>query len=74
MRTLRAARLCLLAALALPVPGGAAELKVLTAGAFKPVLVALAPDIGSVAALRQTLLAVGAVATIDPAAGGSSGI
>ena len=33
-----------------------------------------APDIGSVAALRQTLLAARAVAYIDPAAGGSSGI
>lgn len=33
-----------------------------------------APDIGSVAAFRRTLLAARAVATIDPAAGGSSGI
>jgi molybdate transport system substrate-binding protein len=33
-----------------------------------------APDIGSVAAFRQALLAARAVATIDPAAGGSSGI
>lgn len=32
------------------------------------------PDIGSVAALRQTLLAARAVALIDPAAGGSSGV
>lgn len=32
------------------------------------------PDIGSEAALRQTLLAARAVAYIDPAAGGSSGI
>ena len=33
-----------------------------------------APDIGSVAAFQNTLLAARAVATIDPAAGGSSGI
>ena len=33
-----------------------------------------APDIGSVAAFRQALLAARAVAYIDPAAGGSSGI
>jgi molybdate transport system substrate-binding protein len=33
-----------------------------------------APDIGNVAAFRQTLLAARAVAYIDPAAGGSSGI
>jgi molybdate transport system substrate-binding protein len=32
------------------------------------------PDIGSVAAFQQALLAARAVATIDPAAGGSSGI
>lgn len=32
------------------------------------------PDIGSVAAFQRTLLAARAVATIDPAAGGSSGI
>ena len=32
------------------------------------------PDIGSVAALRQALLAARAVAYIDPAAGGSSGV
>jgi molybdate transport system substrate-binding protein len=32
------------------------------------------PDISSVAAFQQTLLAARAVATIDPAAGGSSGI
>jgi molybdate transport system substrate-binding protein len=35
---------------------------------------AQAPDIGSVAAFKQALLAARAVATIDPAAGGSSGI
>lgn len=34
----------------------------------------LAPDISSVAAFRQALLNARAVATIDPAAGGSSGI
>lgn len=33
-----------------------------------------APDIGSVAAFQKSLLAARAVATIDPAAGGSSGI
>ncbi len=33
-----------------------------------------APDIGSVAAFRETLLAARAVAAIGPAAGGSSGI
>jgi len=33
-----------------------------------------APDIGSVAAFKQALLAARAVATIDPVAGGSSGI
>jgi molybdate transport system substrate-binding protein len=33
-----------------------------------------APDIGSVAAFQRALLAARAVATIDPAAGGSSGI
>lgn len=35
---------------------------------------AAAPDIGSVAAFQSALLAARAVATIDPAAGGSSGI
>lgn len=35
---------------------------------------AAAPDIGSVAAFRQALLAAHAVAYIDPASGGSSGI
>ena len=33
-----------------------------------------APDIGSVAAFQQTLLAARAVATVDPQSGGSSGI
>jgi molybdate transport system substrate-binding protein len=138
---------CVMAGWALAVAATAAEIKVLTAGAFKPVVMALAPefaartghtlkvdndtagallrrigngevfdvvvltpaavaqltqagklavgsstplarvaigvavkqgapapDIGSVAAFRQALLAARAVAFIDPAAGGSSGI
>ncbi len=138
---------CVMAGWALAVAAAAAEIKVLTAGAFKPVVMALAPeftartghtltvdndtagalqrrigngevfdvvvltpaavaqltqagklaagsstplarvaigvavkqgapapDIGSVAAFRQALLAARAVAYIDPAAGGSSGI
>ncbi len=137
----------LAAACAVALPSGAADIKVLTAGAFKPVVVALAPeferqtghkltiendtagalvrrinngeafdlvvltpdgiaplttagkvdgsasarlarvgigvavkrgapvpDIGTVAAFQQALLAARAVAYIDPAAGGSSGI
>jgi len=57
-----------------------AEIKVLTAGAFKQVLLAMLPqfepqsDIGSVDAFKKALLAASSIAYIDPAAGGSSGI
>ena len=128
MRHIHAMALAALALLA-PLRAAAAELKVLTAGAFKPVLQALVPefeqrtaggeafdvvvltpaalqalagsgqvapgsvvrvarvaigvavkegaprpDVSTVAAFQQALLSARAVATIDPAAGGSSGI
>jgi molybdate transport system substrate-binding protein len=60
--------------------GLAAEVKVLTAGAFKSMLVAgegdsaPAPDVRTVDAFKHALLAAKSVAYIDPATGGSSGI
>ena len=73
--------------LVLLTPGGLEQLakagKVATGASVRLAKVAIgvavkqgapAPDISSVAAFQQTLLAARAVATIDPQAGGSSGI
>src|SRR6516162_6775306 len=113
MRTVLLGLAMVLMAAGAPRAAAGAEIKVLTAGAFKQVLLALVPDferatghkvtvqndtvgaltkriaggeafdlavltpkpdIGSVAAFKQALLAAKSVAYIDPAAGGSSGI
>jgi ABC-type molybdate transport system substrate-binding protein len=84
MKTSASLALPLLAALCMTA-AIAADIKVLTAGAYKPVLLAMqadfeaktgaaAPDISTVIAFQNALLAARAVAYIDPAAGGSSGI